>query len=714
MREDFSKTTIDKLAKRAGLLCSNPNCRVPTMGANSGSDGVLNIGVAAHITAASPGGPRYDANMKSEERRHRSNGIWLCQNDAKLIDSDVATYTTEKLREWKRLAEQRSFAAVVGGRSNAERQIPALEAFDKLLAAAQADIDAFKQTSIWPAHDIALNLRLFKDGTIHPFGSITLASALPTFNELVLVAPPGMGKTTSMVQVSQALIAQRQMVPIFIPLGEWAAQEYSVFETPRHRRAFADIPEQDLKDSADVGRLVLLLDGWNELDPASRQRATAELRALQREFPSLGLVISTRRQALDVPIEGLLIDIDLLSGAQQLELARAARGDEGEALLDRAWRTAGIRELVAIPLYLNAFLSQATVVGMVPTTKEELLRLFVAEHERQPEKADILRQNLFGFHDQFLTSLAVELNRTERTTITEENARAVVKRVEDRLVAEGQITTAPQPMALLDVLVNQHLLVRSGATEKTLSFQHQQFQEWYASLDVANRMLAAVTDPAARQALRADILNVPAWEESVFFACERLSRGPEPERKAVANTILETVGIDPMFAAELIYRSSEAVWNQIKEPIIAFANRWHSPGKTDRTVRFMLRTARPEFASTVWPLIAAEDNQVYLRTLRAAPFRPSILGPDPEARLASLPDDTRGQVLAEIVLDGGFDGIELAAKMAKNDPKTEVQVSVIEALLFRRADRYAAEILRGGSQEVWREQVIPPPFCPCL
>ena len=63
-------------------------------------------GVAAHITAASEGGPRYDENMTAQERKSFENGIWLCQSCSKLIDSDVKRYSIEKLKKWKELSEQ--------------------------------------------------------------------------------------------------------------------------------------------------------------------------------------------------------------------------------------------------------------------------------------------------------------------------------------------------------------------------------------------------------------------------------------------------------------------------------------------------------------------------------------------------------------------------------------------------------------------------------
>lgn len=104
-RDNFDKTTIDRLAKRVGMKCSCPTCRLPTTGPSAQNNSITNTGVAAHICAASPGGARYDANMTSETRSHISNGIWLCQTHAKIIDDDEISYPVSLLHEWKETAE---------------------------------------------------------------------------------------------------------------------------------------------------------------------------------------------------------------------------------------------------------------------------------------------------------------------------------------------------------------------------------------------------------------------------------------------------------------------------------------------------------------------------------------------------------------------------------------------------------------------------------
>jgi hypothetical protein len=105
MTDDFSESVKRALASRVGNLCSNPDCRAPTSGPQEDPAKAVNLGVAAHITAASPGGPRYDPELLSEERSGPPNGLWLCQNCAKLIDNDPSRFAANLLKEWKNIAE---------------------------------------------------------------------------------------------------------------------------------------------------------------------------------------------------------------------------------------------------------------------------------------------------------------------------------------------------------------------------------------------------------------------------------------------------------------------------------------------------------------------------------------------------------------------------------------------------------------------------------
>jgi hypothetical protein len=101
MRDNFSRKTVGLLGKRAAYRCSNPECRILTVGAHEFPNKATIIGFASHITAAAPSGPRYDYSLSQEQRKSIDNGIWLCGNCSSLIDKDEFKYNVKLLNTWK-------------------------------------------------------------------------------------------------------------------------------------------------------------------------------------------------------------------------------------------------------------------------------------------------------------------------------------------------------------------------------------------------------------------------------------------------------------------------------------------------------------------------------------------------------------------------------------------------------------------------------------
>lgn len=102
-RDNFSAQVIRILAERSGGRCAI--CRAPTWGPHDSDFKATNVGQAAHITAAAPNGPRYDAYMSPKTRSSALNGMWLCGNCHHIIDHNVDEYTVERLKEIKKKAE---------------------------------------------------------------------------------------------------------------------------------------------------------------------------------------------------------------------------------------------------------------------------------------------------------------------------------------------------------------------------------------------------------------------------------------------------------------------------------------------------------------------------------------------------------------------------------------------------------------------------------
>lgn len=107
----FSETTKRILAKMAGERCSI--CEELTSLPNKYRTNFINKGEAAHIYGVNPAANnRYKKELTNIELKHISNGIWLCNNCHKHIDSDDSDFTVQKLFNIK----EEHFKRVVGGK----------------------------------------------------------------------------------------------------------------------------------------------------------------------------------------------------------------------------------------------------------------------------------------------------------------------------------------------------------------------------------------------------------------------------------------------------------------------------------------------------------------------------------------------------------------------------------------------------------------------
>ena len=114
-RDEFSEKTKNQIAETCGLALLGPVMPRAHSRRDSRRQGEINIGIAAHICAAAPGGPRYDEEMPTGDRGAADNGIWLCQEHPKAIDSDPKQHHALSLRDWKKQAEEAPCGRVLRG-----------------------------------------------------------------------------------------------------------------------------------------------------------------------------------------------------------------------------------------------------------------------------------------------------------------------------------------------------------------------------------------------------------------------------------------------------------------------------------------------------------------------------------------------------------------------------------------------------------------------
>lgn len=96
----FTSGTQKALFRLARGTCYFPGCSREILTYESGEP-LVDVQIA-HIAAAEPGGPRFDASMTDEERRSIDNLILLCQAHHNLVDKvRPEDFPADELRRWK-------------------------------------------------------------------------------------------------------------------------------------------------------------------------------------------------------------------------------------------------------------------------------------------------------------------------------------------------------------------------------------------------------------------------------------------------------------------------------------------------------------------------------------------------------------------------------------------------------------------------------------
>ena len=188
-------------------------------------------------------------------RRAKDNGIWLCQNCGRLVDADAQKFTVEMLADWKHRAQERAFRELVasGVPTLAEEAIRVSsiivadntsaadadfdELFAKIHAAARADLSAYRRSPIWSGSAVELTLRIYDEPSASPFSISKLPMAVEIAPEVVIVAPPGTGKTTTLLQLAARMLAAKSIVPLYFRLGDWSGGSSSLLASLHQRSA---------------------------------------------------------------------------------------------------------------------------------------------------------------------------------------------------------------------------------------------------------------------------------------------------------------------------------------------------------------------------------------------------------------------------------------------------------------------------------------------
>jgi hypothetical protein len=567
----------------------------------------------------------------------------------------------------------------------------------------------------WAAHPrlagkprIALNaIALGKGGTetAEVVGTAGLRTLLLQGRRVVLEGPAGRGKTTTLVQLAEA-DENSNGIPLLIDLPNWVRSGKDVLEyiasSPPYRargidgEALARLPQAE--------PYLFLLNGWNEISEIYSSAAVDLLRALERAFPTAGIIVATRTHHIVPPLPGAVrFRLLPLTPSQRFRYLEQAFGDGPARDLNLALTSdPALDELTRTPFVLSEVTALFRSGFPIPRTKLALLKAVIELMERSEEHAGQLRvPPIRGFAQHYLCALAMHLTGRGDVLLTEPEAISICHSASDSLRNAGQIAVAPEPADILNVLTAHHILERIEYPATSFRFEHQQFQEYYSALvleDELRKMVASGDQPAHADAFSRTYVNHPFWEEPLrMIAADLGSTGREIA--AAKTLVLLALRVDAVFAARLAFLAGPSLWTEIRDEMHARLRALYAASRhphRDYALAAILATGSDEFTDILIPLLTNPDQQVRLRAYRSGmPFHPSSLGPDWQRTVAGWAQDQQAEFVGELTMHPGI--VEVGLIFARSDSSIAVRVAALNGLSWMGQHEAIAEILQSLS-----------------
>jgi hypothetical protein len=253
-------------------MCSFYDCGKPTIGPEikgDGTVGVKGLAVAAHIYAASPGGPRPPVGLTDKEIRAESNGIWLCPDDALKVDTFQFEYPAELLLEMKQVRVFAQSLALQNPTVSFMAHSIGMKRLDSIVRKHLPDLDKEKIIDAVKAAYIRTEIAHSTAEIPFPTASFALSS-VQTLSRVIREV---------MVCANHRLQIEDQVWRDVI--AEWSVH-FGKFQRPPHERCsisgsgFAKISARNpktgeiLKDGVKTGAFVMLSDGVDLSNPMDK------------------------------------------------------------------------------------------------------------------------------------------------------------------------------------------------------------------------------------------------------------------------------------------------------------------------------------------------------------------------------------------------------------------------------------------------------------
>ena len=356
--------------------------------------------------------------------------------------------------------------------------------------------------------------------------------------KVLLVGKPGSGKSTVLQRFRwelalEALENGDRPIPVLVQLRSDRSIKDAI--CAEFRQAKLRVSREEVEDLLFDGRLLLLLDGVNEMPSQQRRQ---DLQLFHDDNPDTPMIFTTRDLALggSLGIEQQL-EMCALTEAQMREFVHKHLPQHGDSLL-RQLRDR-LREIAETPLLLEMMCKVFKNSGKIPQSKGELFQEFDRQYEEFKGGASV-SDDFRRFKSEVLQQLAFVMLQGDSQQPTEGLVAISRDRAEGILECwlrdRGVLDAPTKAKEWLEDLLEHHLL-QVAAKREEIEFHHQLFQEYYAGRALLKLFDDKHPDVTDDERLQHFYLNYFKWTEPLAFLLSLL--GDEVQAVRVVRLALE-------------------------------------------------------------------------------------------------------------------------------------------------------------------------------
>ncbi|MBW4625874.1 MAG: NACHT domain-containing NTPase [Brasilonema octagenarum HA4186-MV1] len=377
--------------------------------------------------------------------------------------------------------------------------------------------------------------------------------SVATYPKLMILGKPGSGKTTFLQYIAQQCNQGKFLsdkVPIFIRLKNFAEDateigDFSLLNYIIQELAYFDICDQQIQTLLAQGRLLILLDGLDEVPEDDSAQIIKKIRKLSEEYYKNQFIITCRIAAHQYRFEGFteveIADFDLsqIEAFVQKWFVNISRNDreKGQAKARQFMQklqlseNQQIRELAVTPLLLNLACCVFQARSDFPARRVELYRQgFHILLNRWDEARNIKRNRTCSrlslpHKVKLLSEIAAITFKQERYFFTKSNVRQYIADYLSKLLTDEVKSEVLQlsSQTVLKSFEAHGLLVQRA--QGVYSFSHLTFQEYLVARNIVTHSEPEIVEQKLLWLL--NHLHDPRWHKIFLLTAGMLRDATE-------------------------------------------------------------------------------------------------------------------------------------------------------------------------------------------